>query len=526
MFLNEPFSDFGISANSDAMSAALKRLDAKIAQGELRAVPIVAGTPCAGEEDYSSTDPASPEVTLGRVRFASIDEAESALENLQQGFPAWRDTAFEKRAEIIRAAGVRMRENKFDLAALIVREAGKNWREADADVAEAIDFCEYYAEEMLRLGPPQKMGSVMGEENQYFYQPRGIGVVISPWNFPLAIACGMTVAGLVTGNCVVLKPSEQTSLIASELARILYECGVPKNVFAFLPGRGEKIGAHMVDSAKVDYICFTGSKAVGLHIIEAASEVKEGQRNVKRVVAEMGGKNAIVVDEDADLDEAIKGVLQSAFGFAGQKCSACSRAIIVGTAYDTFIERLKNAAGDLIVGLPKERSTFLSPVIDEEAKSRILKMIDQGKSQDELLFQGKVPENGNFIPITIFKDVKPSSKLWSDEIFGPVLGCTKAKDFDQAIKLANDSAYALTGAVYSRSPKNIEKARKDFRVGNLYINRGSTGALVYRQPFGGFKMSGVGSKAGGPDYLIQFMEPRVVTENTMRRGFAPEMKAK
>lgn len=522
MFKNEPFTDFSVESNRNALSAALEKLTQQVSNRALSATPIIDGKQVGGGEELASIDPSDGKTVLGKVYLATNEMAEAAVTSLAKGAIAWRNKPLNERVEIIRKCANIMLEQRHDIVALIIREAGKPWAEADGDFAEAVDFCNYYADEMLRLGEPQRMGNIAGEENIYFYQPRGVGVVIAPWNFPFAIACGMTVAGLVTGNGVILKPAEQTSLVAAKLAQILYDAGVPGNAFCFLPGWGEQVGAYLVAHPKVDFICFTGSKAVGLEIIRQAANTKPGQENVKRVVAEMGGKNCIIVDSDADMDEAIKGVIRSAFGYAGQKCSACSRAIIVESAYSVFIDRLVRAAEDIIVGPAHDSSTFLSPVIDREAHDKIRQAITSYSQESTLCFSGKVPENGYFIPATIFKDVTSSARIWNEEIFGPVLACAKAKDFSSAIEMANDCEYALTGGLYSRSPKNIATAKAEFRVGNLYVNRPITGALVYRQPFGGFKMSGIGSKAGGPDYLIQFMEPRTITENTMRRGFVPE----
>ena len=362
---------------------------------------------------------------------------------------------------------------------------------------------------------------IEGEDNFYFYRPRGIAVVIAPWNFPLAIACGMTVASLVCGNVTILKPAEQTSLIAFEFAKILLTAGVPVDAFAFLPGEGESIGRALVQDPRTAIICFTGSKTVGLEILKNASVLAEGQKHIKKVITELGGKNCIIVDEDADLDEAIKGILYSAFGFAGQKCSACSRLVILKDIYERLLSRLADACNDLIVGPAGDSSSYFGPVIDKDSQSRILKIINDSKSQLNLLAQTKVPDFGYFVPGTIFRDVPLDHYIWQEEIFGPVLACAAAKDFEHALQIANDSQYALTGGLYSRSPANIKKAYEEFEAGNLYINRACTGALVCRQPFGGFKLSGMGSKAGGPDYLLQFMEPVCVSENTMRRGFAP-----
>lgn len=522
MFTNEPLTDFTIAENRDKFRSALAEIDEEIRAGTLVARPIIDGAEISTNNTLPAIDPSDTSITLGHVHLADVAHAEKALNLLRQDFDCGKHTPFERRAEIIRTVGALMRQDRLRLAALIVREAGKPWKESDADVCEAIDFCDYYADEMLRLGPARLTQSVMGENNIYFYEPRGVAIVIAPWNFPLAIACGMTVAALVTGNSTVLKPSEHTSLIAAELARAILKAGVSKEAFAFLPGLGETVGAALVRSPLADMICFTGSKAVGLNIIKECSHVLPGQRNVKRVIAEMGGKNAIVIDEDADLDEAIKGVIYSGFGYSGQKCSACSRVIAVGSAYEPFMTRLIEAARDIIVGPSSDPATLVGPVISAEAQERIKSMIARSERNDRLAFKGESPSNGHYVPPTIFADVEVDSALWREEVFGPVLACRSAPDFDSALQMALDSEYALTGGLYSRSPNHIERAREEFKVGNLYINRGCTGALVCRQPFGGFAMSGVGSKAGGPDYLQQFMEPRTVSENTMRRGFAPE----
>jgi RHH-type proline utilization regulon transcriptional repressor/proline dehydrogenase/delta 1-pyrroline-5-carboxylate dehydrogenase len=346
-------------------------------------------------------------------------------------------------------------------------------------------------------------------------------VVIAPWNFPLAILAGMVAGAAVCGNSVIMKPAEQSPVIAAWFMSVLQEAGVPNGVVNFLPGLGEEVGEHLVKHPEVDFVVFTGSKDVGLHIISTASKTMRHQRSVKKVVAEMGGKNAIIIDSDADLDEAVQGTLYSAFGFQGQKCSACSRAIVLEENYDKFLTRLLEGARSLHVGLPENPGTSIGPVVDQGAFDKIMSLIEVGRSEARVAFQGQVPQTGYFVPPTIFVDVKPNARIAQEEIFGPVLAVIKAKDFDQALEIANSTEFALTGGLYSRSPANLERAKLEFEVGNLYINRGITGALVGRHPFGGFKMSGVGSKAGGPDYLLQFMEPRTVTENTMRRGFAP-----
>jgi RHH-type proline utilization regulon transcriptional repressor/proline dehydrogenase/delta 1-pyrroline-5-carboxylate dehydrogenase len=522
MFKNEPLLDFTIPSVIESVQAALNTLNSKIGSSPLVASPIIGGKRITGLKTLPSTDPALPSVAIGHSELAIETHARQALEVLSHGAPAWAATPFAERAKIIRDVGERMCKERLALTALIIREAGKNWREADKDVCEAIDFCRFYADEMLRLGPPRRTMQVPGEENTYYYRPKGIAVVIAPWNFPLAIACGMTVAALVAGNCTALKPAEQTPLIAAEFARIVLEAGVPASAFAFLPGLGEVVGRALVQDPLTDLICFTGSKAVGLEILKSASQVLPGQRSIKRVITELGGKNALIVDEDADLDEAIKASIESAFGFSGQKCSALSRLIVIGDAYELLLERLKDATSDLIIGVPQAPATFLGPVIDEQAQQRILSTIQEAEKRLTLVYKGKVPSQGYFVPPTLFRDVPAQDPLWREEVFGPVVACVKARSIEEAVMMANDSEYALTGGICSRSPKNIDYVRSHLRVGNLYINRGITGALVCRQPFGGFQMSGIGSKAGGSDYLLQFLEPRTCTENTMRRGFAPE----
>jgi RHH-type proline utilization regulon transcriptional repressor/proline dehydrogenase/delta 1-pyrroline-5-carboxylate dehydrogenase len=527
-FRNEPLRDFSEERNRMSVELGLSEVATLIRSGQLKAGPIIGGKPVTGSgETFTRKDPSNTAVTVGTTHFASVEHTRMALESCHGGFPAWRARPYRERAAIVRSIGTAMKDASSLLTALIIREAGKPWKEADADVAEAIDFCLYYADEMERLGQPRRTQDVVGEENVLVYQPRGVVAVISPWNFPLAITVGMAVAALVTGNTVVLKPSEQTGLIAHEFAKIVLKCGVPGNAFAFVPGRGEEVGRALVQSPLTAMIAFTGSRPVGLEIIRTASEIAPGQRGIKRVVAELGGKNAIIVDEDADFDDAIRGTLYSAFGFAGQKCSACSRLIVVGDSYEPFLARLAEAAHDIIVSRAEDPAAFLGPVIDEESHARILATIETGRHELTLLAQTRIPSevapNGFFVPPTIFRDVPSSHAIWREEIFGPVLACAKATSFEHALSLAVDSDYALTGGVFSRHPEHIERAKEEFRVGNLYINRGITGALVARQPFGGFAFSGIGSKAGGPDYLLQFMEPRIVTENTMRRGFTPDL---
>jgi RHH-type transcriptional regulator, proline utilization regulon repressor / proline dehydrogenase / delta 1-pyrroline-5-carboxylate dehydrogenase len=488
---------------------------------------VINGERVTTPETVDSLNPSHSSQVVGKVAKATVAHAEQAIRAAKDAFPAWRDTEPEVRAEYLRKVARRFRERRFELAAWIVHETGKPWRESDADVAEAIDFCDYYAAEMVRLANPQRR-DVPGEENEYFYEPRGVAVVIAPWNFPLAILTGMASAALVTGNTVIFKPAEPSAVIGAKLMEVIEEAGVPKGVVNFLPGVGREIGPTVIGHKDVAMIAFTGSLGVGLWINEEASKTPSGQDHVKRVIAEMGGKNAVIVDADADLDEAVKGVVDSAFGYQGQKCSAGSRAIVLEPVYDAFLARLIEATKSLTIAPAEEPGCAVGPVIDDKAKARIEEMIESGKREARLAYAGelgRLKDEGYYIAPHIFAEVLPTAVIAQEEIFGPVLSVIKARDLDDALGIANGTKYALTGAFFSRSPRNIATVRRRFRVGNLYINRKSTGALVDRQPFGGFKLSGIGSKAGGPDYLLQFMLPRVITENTMRRGFAPEPEA-
>ncbi len=464
---------------------------------------------------------------------STVEQASKAVEIAAAAFPDWRDTDPVRRADVLVRAARIMRERRDELSGIVIKENGKPWHDADADVCEAIDFCEYYARQAVPMFQFDRIGKFIGELDQQIYEPRGVAVVISPWNFPLAICTGMTTAALVTGNTTIVKPAEQTPGIAKVMCEILWqamkEAGVPsdlaKGALQFLPGLGETVGAALVRDKRVALIAFTGSKAVGLDIIKAAGVTPEDQPFVKHVVCEMGGKNAIIVDASADLDEAVLGVRQSAFGFCGQKCSACSRVIVVESAHDAFLKRLVESTASLVIGDPLEPATDLGPVIDDEAAAKIREYIEIGKREGKLELGMTAPSTGSarkpFVGPHIFSGIQPHHRLANEEIFGPVLSVMNARDFDEALRIANGTQYKLTGGVFSRKPSNIERARREFRVGNLYLNRGITGALVGRQPFGGFGMSGMGSKAGGRDYLFHFVVPRAICENTMRRGFAP-----
>ena len=426
-------------------------------------------------------------------------------------------------AQVLFDAARYMRERRFDLAALEVFEAGKPWAEADGDICESIDYCEYYGRQMLRLAHGAEVESPPGEDNCLVYTPRGVGVVIPPWNFPLAIPTGMTVAALVCGNAVVLKPAEQTPATAAILAAALKAGGLADGVLSFLPGIGETVGAHLLAHPDIAFVAFTGSKAVGLSIIEQAAIHRPGQRLVKRVIAEMGGKNPLIVDTDADLDQAVPITIQSAFSYSGQKCSACSRVIVIGERADEFVARLAGATRRLRIGSPEQMGTELGPLIDEDAFKRVASWQERAADFGEVvLSRHDVPEDGYFVGPTIVDRVAVGSALWTDEIFGPVLAICRANSLGEAIELANDSEYTLTAGIVSRSPSHIREAAQRLRAGNVYINRTITGAVVGRHPFGGHGLSGVGSKAGSPDYLLEFLLPRTVSENTLRQGFAPE----
>ena len=458
---------------------------------------------------------------------STVEQAEQAISALHDYSRTWADTPYRDRAEVLIKAARIMQDRRDELSGIVIKENGKPWRDADAEVCEAIDFCEFYAREGQALFTPRRLGNFIGEIDETWNQPRGVAAVISPWNFPLAICAGMCTAALVTGNVVALKPAEQTPGIAKVLVDILREAGLPRQALSFLPGLGETVGAAIVRDPRVSLIAFTGSRAVGLDIIKAAGNTPESQNHVKKVVCEMGGKNAIIIDASADLDEAVLGVRQSAFGFSGQKCSACSRAIVVESAHDHFLERLVESTKTLVVGNPVNPGTDVGPVIDEEAAGKITSFIEEGGREGTIQCRLPIPEGLEqevglpYVGPTIVSGISADDRLATEEIFGPVLSVIRVKDFEEALQVANATQYKLTGGVYSRKPSHLDQARREFRVGNLYLNRGITGALVGRQPFGGFGMSGVGSKAGGLEYLLQFVEPRACSENAMRRGFAP-----
>ena len=516
-FVNVADTDYADQESRNHLQQTLQTVRQQLGKTYL---PFIDGEFVETSEKLASVNPSQFTEVVGQIGMISVEQADQAIAAAKAAFPAWRKTPAIQRANILRKAGDLLVERRDDLIAWMVLETGKPVREADGEVSEAIDFCHYYADEMERLEVGDRY-DLPGETNRYRYHAKGIVLVISPWNFPLAIPLGMTVAAIVTGNCALLKPAETSSVIAAKIAEVLIDAGVPRGVFQFVPGDGPTVGAHMVKHRDTHMIVFTGSQAVGCQIYADAAVLQPGQRHLKRVVAEMGGKNAIIVDESADLDQAVQGVVHSAFGYSGQKCSACSRVIVLESIYEIFLNRLVEAARSLNIGAAELPSTQIGPVIDDESQRRIQSYIEQGRTEAEVALEMPVPDAGYFVSPVIFANVSPDAKIAQEEIFGPVLAVIKARTFGDAMTIANGTPYALTGGLYSRTPSHIQQAQTDFEVGNLYINRGITGAIVARQPFGGFKLSGVGSKAGGRDYLLQFLEPRVVTENVQRQGFAP-----
>ncbi len=516
-FVNVPDTDYANSRLREKAQQALKDVRSHLGKTYL---PWINGKYEQTQTVIDSLNPANPEEIVGRVGLVSREQADQIVMGAKAAFAQWKKTPVSQRAGILKAAADIMERRRHELNAWICLEVGKVIQQADGEVSEAIDFCRYYAAEMERLDQGYNY-DVAGETNRYLYQPRGIALVISPWNFPFAIATGMTVAALVAGNCTILKPAETSSVIAAKLAEILIEAGIPPGVFQYVPGKGSQVGADLVKHPDVHLIAFTGSQKVGCEIYAEAALVHSGQKHLKRVIAEMGGKNALIVDESADLDQAVIGAVKSAFGYTGQKCSACSRIIVLKSVYEHFLARFIEATRSLNIGAADDPRTQVGPVIDDKAQQRIKEYIAIGKQEAKVALEMSAPEQGYFVGPVVFRDVSPNAVIAQEEIFGPVVAVIPVNDFTEALEVANGTNYALTGGLYSRTPANIERASREFEVGNLYINRGITGAIVCRQPFGGFKLSGVGSKAGGPDYLLQFLEPRHISENIQRQGFAP-----
>jgi RHH-type proline utilization regulon transcriptional repressor/proline dehydrogenase/delta 1-pyrroline-5-carboxylate dehydrogenase len=486
---------------------------------------LIAGDQVRTSATICSVDPAHTERVIAMSASCTATDADRAIAAANAAAPAWRAAPPQERAGLLFRAGQWLREHRDDIAALECFEAAKPWDQADADVCEAIDFCEYYGREVLRLAAASGdlVQSPPGEANRLTYQGKGVTAVIAPWNFPLAIPCGMTVAALAAGNPVILKPAEQTPAVAWRLAEALVAAGAAPGVFQLLPGLGEEVGARLVEHPDVAVIAFTGSKAVGLHINQVAATASPGQRHIKKVVCELGGKNALIIDDDADPDQAVPAAAYSAFGYAGQKCSAASRLIVLDRTYDAVVARVVGCSEELLVGHPADAGVQVGPVIDADAHERVRGYVERAPSQGRvLLARDDVPDTGWFVGPTIVEVDDPAAPIATEEIFGPVLAVLRARDFDHAIELANGTEYALTAGCFSRSPVNLQRAAAELRAGNVYLNRHITGAVVGRQPFGGYGMSGLGSKAGGPDYLHHFLDPRVSTENTLRQGFAPE----
>ena len=519
-YKNASLVNFVYPECQEKMRTALREVRARFGQ---KHPLVIDGKEIWTDKLLKSVNPSAPDEIIGYVAEAGIPETERAVKAARRAFETWARTPVEERCQLLERAAAILDRRRFELSAVEVFEVGKAWAEADGDIREAMDFCLFYAHQMRLIGYPRLTQNVPGEESYQHYWPRGVALVIAPWNFPVAILCGMVTAALVTGNAVIMKPAEPSAILGSLLMEVFQEAGVPPGVLNCLHGRGSVIGAYLVDHPDVEMIAFTGSREVGLRIWESAGKTRPDQRELKRVVCEMGGKNAVIVDSDADLDETIVDTIYSAFGYQGQKCSACSRLIALEENYERVMHRLLAAAASLRVGNPEQPGITVGPVIDETAYHRIQEIIEKGKTEATLAFQAtNIPDKGYFIPPTIFTDVKPEMTLSQCEIFGPVLSVLKARDLDDAIRIANDTDYALTAGFFSRSPANIERVKAELVAGNVYVNRSCTGAVVGRHPFGGFKMSGGGTKAGGNDYLLNFLVPRVVTENIMRHGFAPE----
>ncbi len=524
-FQNEPITDFTRPPAQAAIRKAIDSVRDDLKAGPYRCPIVIDGAELTDLPTVEVASPGDTSIRVSRTGASGPREADRAITAARKAFDSWSSTPARERAAILVRVAAIFRRDRFKLAAVQGFECGKPWHEADGDVAEAIDFCEFYAREMVRLADPTHR-DVPGETNAIERISRGVVVVIPPWNFPLAIPTGMVAAALVAGNTVVLKPAEQSPVMGYRLFEAFREAGLPPGVLHFVPGRGEDVGQALVDDLRVDVIAFTGSKQVGLEINRRSSEVKPGQYHVKRVIAEMGGKNALIVDSDADLDEAVVGVLQSAFGYSGQKCSACSRVIVLDGAYDAFVARLAEAARAIPVGPPQDPETVVCPLIDADARDRVERYARIATTEGRIIFEGDASQyrdRGHYAAPLIVADVAPEARVAQEEIFGPILAVLRATDLDDAIRIAEATPYALTGGLYSRSPANIDKVKRRLRVGNIYINRPITGALVDRQPFGGFKLSGIGgAKAGGTEYLGEFLLTRAVTENTLRRGFAPD----
>lgn len=509
-FSNEPLTDFSQSQHQAAMQGALRAVQNEF---EREWPLLIGGQRVTTRAWITSLDPCQKKRQVGKVAKAGRAEAERAIEAAWEAFPEWSRWAPGERARVVLKAAALMRQRKHIFSATMVYEAGKTWPEADADTAEAIDFLEYYAREALRLAEPTPLTRLPGEDNEMTYLPLGVGIVIPPWNFPLAITTGMTGAAIVTGNTAILKPASLTPIIAARMVDVFEEAGVPAGVVNFLPGGGGEIGDLLVGHPRTRFISFTGSREVGTHIYALAAQVQKGQRWLKRVVAEMGGKDAVIVDDTADLDAAAEGITASAYGFQGQKCSAASRAIVIEPVYQDVLGRVAARTEALRMGPAEDPASQVAAVIDEGQFQKVLSYMEVGQREGRLVLGGEPDgDNGWYIQPTIFADLPEDGRMAQEEIFGPVLSFIRARDYDHALAIANNTEYGLTGGVFSRDRLRLERARAEFQVGNLYLNRKITGAMVGAQPFGGFNMSGTDSKAGGPDYLQLFTQAKVVVE--------------
>jgi 1-pyrroline-5-carboxylate dehydrogenase len=521
-FKNEPLTDFTNAENARKMKAAISKVRAELG----REYDMVIGEKLIKTtEKIKSVNPAKPSEVVGVFQSAGKEHVEPAIQAALAAFETWKRTTVQQRAALVHNVAAILRERKFEFAAWMVFEVGKNWAEADADIAETIDFAEMYAREALRLSEAKTVVQMPGEADRVMYIPLGVAAVIPPWNFPCAIMAGMTMAAIVTGNTVVLKPSHDSPAIAAKFFEVLQEAGLPDGVVNFCPGSGSTFGAGLVEHPKTRFIAFTGSKEVGLDINQRAAKPQAGQKWIKRTILEMGGKDSIIVDADANLDAAVEGTAQAAFGFQGQKCSACSRVIVDEKIYDVFVERLKDRVAKIVVGEPTE-NIAMGPVVSEKAMKTILNYIEIGKKEGRLINGGGPATEageGYFIQPTVIADIAPTARIAQEEIFGPVLAVIKSRNFEDALEIANNTEFGLTGAVYSTSRDKLEKARTDFHVGNLYFNRKCTGAMVGAHPFGGFNMSGTDSKAGGQDYLLLFTQAKSVAEK-LGDAPAPEQK--
>jgi RHH-type proline utilization regulon transcriptional repressor/proline dehydrogenase/delta 1-pyrroline-5-carboxylate dehydrogenase len=513
-YTNIPNLDFNDANTANKLHDALTAFEAKRATSPFVVKAIVSGSEISSKKIVLREDPSETALTVASVHYASVETAQSAILTTSKALFDWQHTPATVRVSWLLKLAELLKRDRYEFLTLLIREVGKSWPEANIEVSEAIDFCEYYARNAEKMFTPFLTQKVPGEKSYYHYQGRGVGVIISPWNFPFAIACGMVVSTLVTGNTAIFKPSEQASLIGYELAKRILEAGCPKDAFAFLPGQGEEIGPVLVNAPETALICFTGSRPVGLSIIENAAKLQPGQTQVKKVIAELSGKNAIIVDASADLNKAAELAALSAFGLAGQKCSACSRIIVLESVYGDFLKKLSEKAKAFTVGKGADPKTAVGPVVDADSFNRIQDIIALGKKSLTVLFEGSIDKNlkGHYVAPIVFSDVPEDSSLWKEEIFGPVVCTMKVATIGRALEVANNSTYALTGGIFSTTRPNIDLASKYFKAGNFYINRKITGAMVGRHPFGGYKLSGVGSKAGGPDYLLQFVDPYLITE--------------